>query len=453
VNWPSRRGRVGSGMPRFQRCSLRKDRAVSTIIGGLIMLTLILSALGTMIFVSEQYDQYQQIDSRISQYQYQQISERLVINSPGLTALTSAGAWGSGCVSTYNCYNITVSNFGGEGVQIVRIYINSTGQAGQGCNPKLCILNPTSTIANYAFNQANQFLNPGEVDHAIVIALPSSITLPSPTPAVPQNSVMLVTGRGNVFSFQWPFQTLSYGQSQSAFSSGIMKVAYQCTSTSNCSCSSTSGCDSMNEPLGGTKGATYCHTEPLVSYPAPSYDAEQLGSASNPIYLSQGVKVGDGGVLTFVNPWITNTILESAQGYPGGSPNTNATQLYIYVNVINTSGIPYSPVAGSIDFTWYGQDHIDGVLIGAFYKGQYYLSTQTMSLSIASGASYYAIFHINIVKLGNWNPNAWTSGNWALPIMWWGSASITNDYDSASQSGQFFTGSILLSGLWIRSSC
>ena len=409
-----------------------------------------------MIFVSEQYDSYQQIDSRISQFRSQQLSERLVINSPGLTVLSSAGTWGSGCVSTYNCYNVTVSNFGGEGVQIVRIYVNSTGPAQQGCNPKLCILNPSSTITNYAFDQANQFLNPGEVDHAIVLALPggtNGIMLPSPTPAYPQNTVMLVTARGNVFSFQWPFQTLSYAQSQSAFSSGIMKVAYQCTSTSKCSCSTTSGCDSKNEPLGGSAGTTYCHTEPLVSYPAPSYDGEQLGSTSNPIYLSNGVAVGDSGVLTFVNPWITNTILESAQVYPGGSPNTNATQLYVYVNVINTSGIPYSPVAGSIDFTWYGQNHIDGVLIGAFYKGNYYLSTQGMSLSIASGASYYAIFHINIVKLGSWNSNTWTSGNWALPIMWWGSASITNDYDSSSQGGQFFSGSILLSGLWIRSSC
>jgi hypothetical protein len=189
---------------------------------------------------------------------------------------------------------------------------------------------------------------------------------------------------------------------------------------------------------------TYCHTEPLVAYPAPSYDAEQL----NGVYLSNTVKVGDNGVLTFVNPWITNTILESAEAYPG-SPNPNATQLYIYVNVINTGGVSYSPVAGSIDFTWYGQNHIDGQLIGAFYKGQYYLSTQMMTLSIAAGANYYAVFHINIVKLGNWSPNTWTAGKWALPIMWWGSASITNDYEN----GQFFSGSILLSGLWIRSSC
>ena len=42
----------------FFRFSRR--RAVSTIIGGLIILSLILTALVTMVFVSQQYDQYQQ---------------------------------------------------------------------------------------------------------------------------------------------------------------------------------------------------------------------------------------------------------------------------------------------------------------------------------------------------------------------------------------------------------
>jgi len=100
---------------------LRRKRGVSTVIGGLIILTLILSAVGTMVFISQQYDQYQHVDSRVIQFQNQQLSEQLVINSPGLTVLSSAGNWGSGCGNTYNCYNITVSNFGGVGIQIVRI--------------------------------------------------------------------------------------------------------------------------------------------------------------------------------------------------------------------------------------------------------------------------------------------------------------------------------------------
>jgi hypothetical protein len=238
---------------------------------------------------------------------------------------------------------------------------------------------------------------------------------------------MLVTGRGNVFSFQWPFQVQFYGQSQSAFSSGIMKVAYQA--------SKSGGYDSENEPgvTGGTKGSTYCHTEPLVSYPAPSYDAEKLTGIN-------GVGVGDSGVLTFVNPWVTNTIFTSAETIP---TLTNSTQLYVYVNVINTGSIAYSPIAGSVDFMWYSADHVDGLLIGVFYKGTFYAPSS--SPSIAPGTNYYAIFHINIVKLQNWPPPSTDP----LPIMWWGAASITNNLET----GTYYSGSILLSGLWIRSSC
>ena len=67
----------------FFRFSRR--RAVSTIIGGLIILTLILTALGTMVFVSQQYDQYQQAVNQMAQYGDQAQSENLVADYPGLT--------------------------------------------------------------------------------------------------------------------------------------------------------------------------------------------------------------------------------------------------------------------------------------------------------------------------------------------------------------------------------
>ena len=241
----------------FFRFSRR--RAVSTIIGGLIILTLILTALVTMVFVSQQYDQYQQSVSYMGQYDSQRLSEKLVFDSPGLTVLTSANVpgWGSGCTTTYNCYGMTVSNLGGVGVQIVRIYINSTGPKGSGCsspNPQPCILNPTLTITSYAFNQANQFINPGEVNHVVMLALPIAVTLPNPTPAFEENSIVIATGRGNMFSFQWPIRLQVYGQSNSAFSSGIMEVAY-----------TGSGClIARRSPDTVAAGATtgYCHKEP-----------------------------------------------------------------------------------------------------------------------------------------------------------------------------------------------
>jgi len=251
-----------------------RRRAVSTLIGGMIVLSLLLTALGTMVFVTQQYDQYEQTVNRMAQYHNQQGSEDLVAISPGLAVVNSTiSGWGSGCdgsgVNKYNCYDATISNLGTVGVQITRIYVNSTGIAGSGCsspNPAPCILNPTSTISPYAFNQANELLNPGEANHTVLMALPIGVGLPHPTTGstsgstggFPANSIVIVTSRGNLFSFQWPFQVSVFGQSQSAFSTGNMKVAY------------TGTFDSKNEPgpiatgSGGSNSGTgsgYCHTE------------------------------------------------------------------------------------------------------------------------------------------------------------------------------------------------
>ena len=257
----------------------RRRRAVSTMIGGLIVLSLLLTALGTMVFVSQQNDQYQQSANKMAQYDSQRSSENLVFNSPGLTLLTSTAVpgWGSGCTTTYNCYNMTVSNLGGVGVQIVRIYINSTGS---GCT-SLCVLNPTLTITPYAFNQANSFLNPGEVNHALVLALPIAVTLPNPNPAFPQNTILVATTRGNVFSFQWPFQIQIFGQSGSAFSSGLLKVAYQQIGQHSGQVTiARMSRDQWPCGSGGTVTSAYCHNEPLQAYPAASNYAEKLTGIS-----------------------------------------------------------------------------------------------------------------------------------------------------------------------------
>jgi hypothetical protein len=384
-------------------------RAVSTLIGGLIVLILLLTALGTVTFVSQQFFQYQQIVNSMAQYRnQQQLAERLVINSPGLVAYQSWNGCG-GC----NMYNMSLSNLGAIGVQVVRIYINSTGPTGTGCsspNPQPCILGPASTATSYAFSKANGFINPGEQKHFLLLWLPSAVILPNPTPSFPENTVMLVTSRGNVFTFQWPLQPQSFGQSQSAFSSGIMKVAYLGTY------------NSKNEPAaGGTKTSTYCHQESSQSYPAPAGYAEKLS----------GISSVSGGVLWFVNPWITQQIMNSAN-------NNGPTTVYIYVNVVNTGNTAYSVTAATIDLTWSGSNHLDGWLLGVFYNGQFYSSSPT----IAPGASYYAIFQLTIFSIGN--PPSSTQS-----VMLWGSASITDNTKDQS----YYGGTILLSGLWIRASC
>ena len=410
---------------------LRQRRAISTMIGGVIVLSLLLTALGSMLLVTQQYDQYEQTVNRMAQYRNQQLSEDLVATSPGLTMVTSAiiPGWGIGCGTTagtgttYICYNATISNLGTVGVQITRIYLNSTGTAGSGCsspNPAPCILNPSSAIGPYAFEEASEFLNPGEANHAVLFALPctsvtSCITLPDPNPAFPQNSILIATSRGNVFSFQWPFQVSVFGQSQSAYSSGNMEVAYQGTYNSE------------NEPSFGGKGTGYCHTESSAPYPAAVGYAQELTGIT-------GVGV-TGNTLYFVNPWITSTIMQSA--------NSGSTTVYIYVFVVNTGTTSYTPTAGTIDLTWYGSNHIDGYLLGVYYNGAFF----AISPSIPPGASYYAIFKITIFTIGN---DPWTVQPGSPSVMFWGGASITNGSGKNNENQNFFSGTLLPSGLWER---
>ena len=443
----------------------RGRHAVSTIIGGLIILSLILTALGTMVAVSQQYDQYQQTINKMGQYESKKFSENLVINSPGLSIITSTtiSGWGSSCTTTYNCYNMSLSNLGGVGVQIMRIYINSTGPLGSGCSysasslhPQPCVLNPTSTIAPYAFNQASQFLNPGEVNHSVLLALPKAVTLPSLYYS--QNTILIATSRGNVFSFQWPFPIQIFGgQSQSAFSTGILKVAYQDTSadgTGKCSGTYgtngllTYGCDSSHDYNGASgntsPNAPYCHNEPEKSYAAPTNYAEKLTGVNY-----AGVS---SSTLYFVNPWITLPILESARtdeetlsGNGGCTANCPTTQLYIYLNITNTGNAPYTVAGGTLDLTFSGSNHIDGNLIGIYYNatgtGQFYTASSTQTQTVAMGKSFYAIFKVTLLQL---DLSYLTSSS-----MFWGSLSLTDNLESTG----FVGGVGLSSGLWIRISC
>jgi len=429
-----------------------RRRAVSTIIGGLIILTLILTALGTMVAVSQQYDQYQQTVNKMAQFENQQSSEKLAFNSPGLTVVTSTtiSGWGSSCTSKYNCYNMSLSNVGGVGVQITRIYINSTGPTGSGCSysassphPQPCILNPTGTIANYTFNPANQFLNPGEVNHSVLLALP--FALPNPSPPVPQNTIVVVTSRGNVFSFQWPVPLQVFGQSQSAFSTGIIKVAYQ-----NGQNGQSGTYNSATEPSFTGKAATgYCHNEPLQNYPAASNYAEELTGITG--ISGQGVGV-TGTTLYFVNPWVTDAILESAAVANTTDVSTNSyTQMYIYVNVVNTGQTAYTPTSGSLDLGWYSANHLDGTLIGVYYKGKFTSTSSAVNsgLSITPTTSYYAIYEITHEKLQN-DPKNVSGFN---SVMFWGDASITDWSTNNAENTGYFSATVLLSGFWIRAGC
>ena len=119
---------------------------------------------------------------------------------------------------------MTLSNLAGIGTQIARIYINSTDS---GCTT-VCILDPSSVTSSYRFRMSDRFVNPGETVHAVLLWLPSSVALPNPNPPTPMSTIYIVTTRGRVFSFQWPFPPVGLAlQAVNAnIATGTMKVAY-----------------------------------------------------------------------------------------------------------------------------------------------------------------------------------------------------------------------------------
>jgi hypothetical protein len=242
--------------------------------------------------------------------------------------------------------------------------------------------------------------------------LPSSVSLPNPTPPSPKSSVYIATTRGRVFPFQWPFPPVGSalgGQSGASISTGIMKVAYQGTD------------DSKNEGSGGS----YCHTEPSQSYPAPSGYKEVLS----------GITGVTGGSLTFVNPWITNTILQHGE--------STSTTIYIYANIINTRAVAITVTDGTLVISTASSGanskvfFVGGVFFGTYYKGVFYGSGS--SPTIYPNENFYLIF-----KMTYYTQNISAPG-----LVFTGTAAITNQL----KDQMYYGGEVLLDGLYIRPSC
>jgi len=170
---------------------------VSTMIGGIIILTLFLTALTAMVLISQQYDRYQTILDSMSQQDVDRLSENLNFPYPGLSNSNSSAECSS-CIQ----YNMIVSNLSGVGTQVARIYITQPNSAAY----PLIVLNPSSTASPYTFSSGSSFINPGEASHQVIFWLPGvnpNITLVSSYPEA--NTISVVTTRGREFSFQWPF--------------------------------------------------------------------------------------------------------------------------------------------------------------------------------------------------------------------------------------------------------
>jgi hypothetical protein len=187
-------------------------RGVSTMIGGIIMLALFMLALGAMILVTQQFDAYQSVANTMQQKDSDRFSENIVVNDMTLctSALITQGY--SACTtasnsppdSNFNQYAINISNYG-IGVQIARIFINSTQSTSSACYPAPCIFDPANSATANKFRMSDSFLNPDGSFHIVLFWLTNTVALPTGAAA---NMILLATTRGRLFALQWPLPIL-----------------------------------------------------------------------------------------------------------------------------------------------------------------------------------------------------------------------------------------------------
>src|SRR3972149_7344310 len=174
-----------------------RRKGVSTMIGGILVLTIFLTALVAMVGVSQQYDRYQGTVKQMIQKDTERFSENLQVLFPGISfPPTAVSCLGSG---TCDQFTMKIVNLAGIGTQIARIYINSTTECAE-----ICILDPASVPANSTFSFYDGFINPSEPDHAIDFWLATG-KLTNTT----GHTFNIVTTRGRVFSLTWPMPTFS----------------------------------------------------------------------------------------------------------------------------------------------------------------------------------------------------------------------------------------------------
>jgi hypothetical protein len=175
-----------------------RRRAVSTMIGGIIVLAIFLVALMAMVLVSQQYDIYQTTAKQMSQKDIDRFSEDLIAVYPGISWPPTQGVQCNTPTGTTTCdqFTITIDNLAGIATQIARIYINSTSE----CNG-LCIFDPATEATNSTFNFNDRLVNPSEYNHYVTMWLQSGKLTNGLL-----HSIMIATTRGRVFSFVWPMQ-------------------------------------------------------------------------------------------------------------------------------------------------------------------------------------------------------------------------------------------------------
>ena len=417
-----------------------KRKGVSTMIGGIIILTLFLSALSVMVFISQQYDTYQSTVEAMNRKDTDAFSENLVPVYPGLyynsNKTETQGACSTG-LPYCHVYSLYVSNGAAIGTQITRIYVNSTdsrpyiprtqGQ-GVGCG-NLCAFDASVTPQPFHFLASSAFVNPSEYKHEVIFYTNDTYTLPNVQGSYGLNSIAVITARGRMFSFQWPIPpngvaTVSY------LSTDVMQIAYQG--------SGNPGFGSSNEPAaigqgsgGSSSGGFYCHSEQNVTKVA-------TGSSY--------------GTLWFVNPWVTSTIFNDA--FP--SSGTNHTSFYVSVLVTNNQQGSITITRGNI---WLQlvvlapgvQPGLARVLVlGGTMVGTYYNGVFTPAGSSTTVDGTYSVILIYKVNLWSWAGTAVANPS---SVVFSGMVTMTNDQEGSGVNNGYFSGTSTIDGLYVRPSC
>ena len=243
-----------------------RRRAVSTMIGGMIVLGLFLSAIAAMILLSYEFDSYQTTVNKMQQADSERFAENIQPTPP---AVSPGEAFSIPCAGSQTCnnYTMTLTNLG-IGLQIARIYINSSKSPG--CT-SICVLDPSTSASPSSFRAADRYINPSE-SKSISLWLPgnpspgANITLPADEFGL--NTIMIVTTRGRVFAFQWPLPPPGPGAGGVGGGGGTglyigplviifqkQLIAYTYNNTGR-----------VNFPIGGTNGHWSIPRQKLVFY-------------------------------------------------------------------------------------------------------------------------------------------------------------------------------------------
>ena len=364
------------------------------------MLALLLTALGAMVALTHQYDTYQSTADVMAQSDIDRTAENLQAVYPGL----KGGFPASGCATCVQ-YNMSLANTGKIAVQIARIYLNSSQQS-TGCtatntNVKSeCILNAKTAVAAFGFDTYDSYINSGETNHIVRLWLPFSITLPNVT-MTPSNSVWIVTTRGRIFSFNWPFPSAGQGLPGAGTPpivyTGVMTIAYNGTYNS---------------------ATDSCHTEKGMTLPAG----------------------GAGTTLHFVNPWITTTVMNSVGG---------GTNLYVAVYSSNSLSVALTLNWGAmVILTADASSNSKPYFIGGPYVGIIYNRTGVRqftgagtSVTLNPGNDYYLIFQITQEVIGGFT---------APGDSFSGTAAMNNAYGALAEGASFTELDVFLNGLYVR---